>query len=372
MTANHPPAQQKKPPQPSAITKMPTKLAAAVWPALVLLLVLGVVLGAAQGAADISPAAAAKILLAPLKVFDRLFANVPATATQAGILWRLRLPRVAMAGLVGASLAVAGAVFQCLFRNPMADPYVLGVSSGAALGAVLAMLTAEKTLRHGFFSVPAFAFAGGVGALLLVYHVARVGRAVPVMSLLLTGIAMGSFLSAGVSLLTYFAGEKLDQVVFWMMGGVQAAGWRKIAVMLPYAAAGFGIIYSKHKEMDILLLGEETAQTLGVATEPLKKMLLAAASLLVAAAVSTSGIIGFVGLVVPHFVRLVFGPGHRRLLGASAILGAALLIHADTLARTIIAPAELPVGIITATVGAPVFILLIKRRKQLRYFGAGG
>jgi iron complex transport system permease protein len=288
------------------------------------------------------------------------------------ILLQIRVPRVLLAAAVGSSLAVSGAVFQGLFRNPMADPYVIGISSGAALGAVFAMLGGYSLAVGGFGAVPLFAFFGGLATIMLVYSMARVGRAVPVMTLLLAGIAVSAFLSALVSLLTYFAGERLHQVIFWMMGGLGGATWQQVYVMLPYALVGYICVSFFSRELNAMLLGEETASHLGVNTEAVKKILLAGASLLVAAAVSTSGIIGFVGLVVPHFVRLVAGPDHRFLIPASALLGGALLIATDTLARIIIAPSELPVGIITALIGAPMFVYLLKKRRKLRYFGGGG
>lgn len=287
------------------------------------------------------------------------------------ILLQIRVPRVLLAATVGSSLAVSGAIFQGLFRNPMADPYVIGISSGAALGAVVAMLSGFSLAVGGFGAVPLFAFLGGSATILLVYSMARVGRAVPVMTLLLAGIAVSAFLSALVSLLTYFAGEKLHQVIFWLMGGLGGATWQQVKVMVPYALIGYLIVSIFSRELNAMLLGEETASHLGVDTEKVKKILLAGASLLVAAAVSTSGIIGFVGLVVPHFVRLVAGPDHRFLIPASALLGGVLLIATDTLARVIIAPTELPVGIITALIGAPLFVYLLKKRKKLRYFGGG-
>ncbi len=284
------------------------------------------------------------------------------------ILLELRMPRVVLAGVVGAALASAGAVFQGLFRNPMADSYVIGVSSGAAFGAVAAMLLGLPAVWGGVGAVPIFAFAGGAATLLLVYQMARVGKEVPVMPLLLAGIALSAFLSAMVSLLTYFADDRLHQVVFWIMGGLGGATWLKVKIMVPYVLFGFGLVYFFHRELNAMLFGEETARHLGIDTEKVKKILLAGSALMVAAAVSTSGIIGFVGLVVPHFIRLLTGPDHRRLLPASAVLGAVLLIVTDTVGRVIIAPRELPVGIITALLGAPLFLYLLKKRKKLRYF----
>ncbi len=298
--------------------------------------------------------------------------NGDIAAVHEDIILQIRLPRVLLAAVVGSSLAVAGASFQGLFRNPMADPYVIGISSGAALGAVFAMLSGFSLAVGGFGAVPLFAFAGGITTIIVVYSMARVGQAVPVMTLLLAGIAISAFLSALVSLLTYFAGEKLHMVVFWMMGGLGGATWQQVQVMIPYALVGYVIVSVFSRELNAMLLGEETASHLGVNTERVKKIILVGSSMLVAAAVSTSGIIGFVGLVVPHFVRLVAGPDHRFLLPAAALLGGALLIATDTLARVIIAPSELPVGIITALIGAPMFVYLLKKRKKLRYFGGGG
>lgn len=325
----------------------------------------------------ITAAAAVSIGAVPLSlrevghVFLELFGISSGTQVdpiKRDILLNMRLPRVALAGAVGAALATAGAAFQGLFRNPMADSYVIGVSSGAALGAVAAILLGLPVAWGGIGAVPLFAFAGGALTLLLVYRMARVGSEVPVMPLLLAGIAVSAFLSALISLLTYFADERLHQVVFWIMGGLGGATWAKVRMMVPYALLGFGCVYFYHRELNAMLFGEETAHHLGIDIEKVKKVLLGGSSLMVAAAVSTSGIIGFVGLVVPHFIRLLIGPDHRRLLPASALLGAALLMVTDTLGRTIIAPRELPVGIITALLGAPLFIYLLRRRKKLRYF----
>ncbi|MGI6317464.1 MAG: FecCD family ABC transporter permease [Dethiobacteria bacterium] len=288
--------------------------------------------------------------------------------TSRDIVLNIRLPRVILAGLVGAALAVAGATFQGLFRNPLADPYIIGVSSGAALGASFAIVSGLSLGFAGFGAVPIMAFAGGLVAILLVYRLSRTGNRVSVMTLLLAGIAVNAFLSALVSLFVYFAGEKMHQVVFWMMGGLEGARWSYITGMAPYVLAGFLVIYFFARELNALLLGEDTAYFLGIDAEMFKKVFLVAASLLVSAAVSTSGIIGFVGLVVPHVVRLLAGPDHHFLLPASALTGAILLIGADTLARTVIAPTELPVGIITALLGAPFFLYLLRNQKKIRYF----
>ncbi|BCV23892.1 iron ABC transporter permease [Gelria sp. Kuro-4] len=314
------------------------------------------------GAADISPAELLRAL-GPV--------HTPAAAQSAvnrAIIWELRLPRVALAALVGAALAVAGATFQALFRNPMADPYVIGVSSGAALGATLALLLALNFRFLDVGAVPLLAFTGALGTVAVVYQLGRVGNAVSLLTLLLAGIAVGSFLSALVSLLVYFAGQRLHQVVFWLMGGFEGADWSKVRLALPYFALGTAVILVHARELNALLLGEDTALHLGVEVERAKKLLLAGAALLTATAVAVSGLIGFVGLVVPHALRLLGGPDHRYLIPASALAGAALLVAADTLARTIIAPTELPVGLITALSGGPFFLYILRNRKKLRLF----
>jgi iron complex transport system permease protein len=338
---------------------------------LIILLIISMLSAMIMGAVSIGWKNVIVIILEALPFYEPVSAAEIAPVYR-DILLQIRIPRVLLAAAVGSSLAVAGAVFQGLFRNPMADPYVIGISSGAALGAVFAMLSGFSLALGGFGAVPLFAFAGGITTIILVYSMARVGRAVPVMTLLLAGIAVSAFLSALVSLLTYFAGEKLHQVIFWMMGGLGGATWHQVRVMIPYALVGYICVSLFSRELNAMLLGEETASNLGVDTEKVKKILLAGASLLVAAAVSTNGIIGFVGLVVPHFVRLIAGPDHRFLIPASALLGGSLLIATDALARIVIAPSELPVGIITALIGAPMFVYLLKKRKKLRYFGGGG
>lgn len=292
----------------------------------------------------------------------------PIADTTRDIVLNIRLPRVLLAALVGASLAVAGAAFQGIFRNPLADPYFIGVSSGASLGATIAITGGVYLGFRGFGSVPLLAFAGGLAAIALVYRLSRQGDRVPVIMLLLAGIAANAFLSALVSLFIFFAGEHLRQVVYWLMGGFGGARWIYVKVMMPYFIAGFGCIYFFARELNAMLLGEETAHFLGIDTEKLKKIFLLASSLLVSAAVSVSGSIGFIGLVVPHMVRLLAGPDHFFLLPASAVSGAVLLIAADTLARTAIAPVELPVGIITALLGVPFFLYLLRKRKELKYF----
>lgn len=280
------------------------------------------------------------------------------------IILELRLPRVLLAALVGSALAIAGAVFQALFRNPMADPYVLGVSAGAALGATVAFLFPLNYLPLGIGFVPLAAFGGAILTVILVSCLARYGGYVSLYNMLLSGIAVGAFFSALVSLLMYFSRRHLQQVVFWLMGGLNRANWPYVRLALPYFILGFAVALIHARALNALLLGEETAASLGVEVERTKKWLLVSASLLTATAVAVSGPIGFVGLIVPHVLRLLVGPDHRLLLPASAFGGAILVVVADTLARTVIAPTELPVGLIMSLGGAPFFISMLRHQKR--------
>ena len=321
-----------------------------------------ILLGVGYGGVKLMPGQIVLILLHKLPLIKD-FINPSWSATHETIIIVLRLPRVLLAGLVGAGLALAGTTFQGLFRNPMADPFVIGVSSGAALGAVCAMLL--QSVMHLVFplAIPVFAFVFAILTILLVYQLARTGGRVPVMTLLLAGVAVSSLLSALVSLLMFFSGSQLHQLVFWMMGGFSGRGWNYVYMFIPYGILGTTIILIYARELNVLLLGEESAQHLGIEVEKVKRHLLIAAALLTGAAVSVSGLIGFIGLIIPHIVRMLVGPDHRLLLPTVAILGAVVLILADLLARILLAPDELPVGIVTALLGAPFFIYLLRKQK---------
>jgi cobalamin transport system permease protein len=273
------------------------------------------------------------------------------------ILWRLRLPRALLAGAVGAALATAGAIFQGLFRNPLADPFVVGVSGGAALGAVTAIILG---LTAG---IPAFAFVGGLGAVILVYRLARVRGRVPIATLLLAGFAVGSLASATLSILLMTHTRNFGDIMLWLMGSfVQTDAWGRLAVMAPAALAALAVAYACSRDLNLFLLGEESARHLGVDVERSKAILLATGAVATAAAVSSAGIIGFVGLIVPNLARALVGPDHRRMLPVCAVLGAALVATADFAARSILRGAELPVGAITAVAGAPFFLIVLKRK----------
>ncbi len=281
------------------------------------------------------------------------------------ILMDLRLPRVLGALAAGAGLAAAGALMQGLFRNPLADPYVLGSSSGAGLGAILAMALSLRWSFLGFGAVAALAFAGALGSILLVYLIARVGWRTPATHLLLAGVAVGSLLAALMSFVMLFSSAiqtQLRSAFVWLLGGVSLSGWDELRMVLPMVSVAVLLSMGLARPLDALSLGEEAAAHLGVPIERSKLLAIAAAALLTALSVSISGLIGFVGLVIPHAVRLVIGPAHRLLIPASALAGGCFLVLADLAARTIIAPNEVPVGIITAFLGAPFFLYLLKRR----------
>jgi iron complex transport system permease protein len=278
------------------------------------------------------------------------------------VIMLIRIPRVILAAFVGASLAVCGAVLQSLFRNPMADPFILGISNGAALGAS-AVLLYGVSFGLGLFNLPLAAFVSGTITILLVYELARTGNRVETNTLLLSGIAAAAFMSACTSFLLFTSNENLHQVIFWMMGGLAGRTWEHVAMLLPFTLLGIGVFLTLARPLNALMFGEESALYLGVPVERLKKILLVVSAVVTGAAVAVSGIIGFVGLIVPHVVRLVAGPDHRTLLPLSVFVGATLLILADLLARIVIAPAELPIGVITALCGAPFFVYLLRSRR---------
>jgi len=280
---------------------------------------------------------------------------------EATILWELRLPRVALAATVGAALAAAGAVYQGLFRNPLADPFVIGASGGAALGAVIAMIAGGGAVG----AVPAAAFAGTVAAVLLVYGLGGIGPRASPLTLLLAGAALSTILGAMVSLLMVLNDRSLSATFAWLLGGLGGRGWSQVMTAVAYVVPGLAVTVALARPLDALALGEETASSLGVSLGRLRFLVVAAASLLTAASVSVAGVIGFIGLMAPHLARMLVGAAHVRLVPAAALIGALLLILADAAARTWFAPAEVPVGIMTSLMGGPFFLYLLKRRGGL-------
>lgn len=327
---------------------------------LIVVLGLTLIITATLGPAHIPPLIVLKMLAGRLPLLNSLVAPSWSVSEET-IIFQIRLPRIILGVLVGAALGVAGTAMQGLFKNPMADPYIIGISAGAALGATLAMVTIASL---SVYMVPLMAFIFAMGAIFLVYNIARVGGKLPTSTLLLSGIAVTLFLSAITSFMMYISGEKLHGIVFWLMGGLWASSWDDVWMTLPGILIGTTIIYIFARDLNVMLLDEEPAQHLGVDVERLKKIIMTFTSLITASAVAVSGIIGFVGLIIPHAMRILVGPDHRILLPCSALVGGVFLVWADTLARTIIAPTEIPVGIITSIFGAPFFIYLLRKKKK--------
>lgn len=279
------------------------------------------------------------------------------------IIWKLRFPRVLMAFLEGASLSAAGAVMQGLFKNPMADPYVLGVSSGASLGAVVGIITGVGRVL-GLWALPSLSFVFALLSVALVYVVSRRNGRLDTWSLLLSGIALSSLVSSLIALLMVIFRERLDEIVFWTMGGLSRATWPSVLWTLVYGSAGFVVIWWLSYPLNAISLGDEPAFHLGIPVERVKKWLLWASALITASSVAFTGPVGFVGLVVPHTVRLLIGPDHFWLLPSSALFGGSFLILADLLARTLASPLEIPTGVVTALFGAPFFLYLLKTSRR--------
>jgi len=277
------------------------------------------------------------------------------------ILLEYRLPRVALAGVVGFSLSTSGAALQGLLGNPLADPYIVGVSAGAAVGASAAILAGVQAAFHGL-GVPAAAFIGALAALLVVVAVARTDGRLPVRSFLLAGVVVGSFCWSAVTLLLAVSGQSMQEVMYWLLGSLSGADRTRLVMSAVPAAAAAAGLWLFSKDLNLISLGEEPAHHLGVRVETVKGIIIALAALATASAVAVSGVIGFVGLVIPHIARSLVGPDHRVLLPSCGLLGAAFMMLADTAARTLLGATELPVGVITALLGAPFFCYVLRTR----------
>jgi iron complex transport system permease protein len=328
----------------------------------VTLLVLSTILGAVSllslgtGAVAIPAGRVVEVLV--------LLPRAEQSVTDVTIIWELRLPRVLLAGLIGGGLGAAGAGYQGLFRNPLADPFVIGASSGAALGATLAIVCGLSQSVLGEAAVSAAALLGALGAVASVYAIASIGGHVPIPSLLLAGVAVSSFIGATVSLLMFLNDEKLITIFNWLMGSLSGRGWRALVTTAPLVLAGILGLWLQARALDSLAFGEETAASLGLRLGRFRFFVVVAASLATAAGVAAGGIIGFVGLISPHVARPLVGARHALLIPASALLGAVLLVLADDFARTIASPAELPVGVMTALLGGPFFLAILKTRRR--------
>ena len=309
------------------------------------------------GAANITAIDTFKIILSQIPIVNNFIDVSQVPQTSFTIVTKVRLPRVLLGGLIGMNLSVVGATYQGIFKNPMADPYILGISSGAALGSAFSIVL-------GLNNNAVLAFIGALLTTYLVYSVARVGNKAPTVNLLLAGVAVSFFLSSIISLLMVLFTKQIDKIVFWSLGSLASANWNRVVLVFALSIPMIILIIANSRELNIISTGEESAKNLGVNTEKTKKFLLIISSLLIATSVSFTGIIGFVGLIIPHSVRILYGADHKRLLPLSALYGIGFIIICDTLARILIAPTEIPIGAITSFFGAPYFIYLLYKNKK--------
>ncbi|MCE5168769.1 iron ABC transporter permease [Paenibacillus profundus] len=329
------------------------------------LLLLSVVGCLAVGSVQMPLGEMTRILLHHIPGLDSIF-PVTWDDASAQIMMKVRFPRVVLAMLVGAALGVAGTAFQGVLRNPLADPYTLGVSSGASVGAALLIYFGLQYALLGEWTIPVVAFATGTLTLIIVMRLANDGGKIPIETLILSGVVMQAFLGAIVSFLVAMTKQTINEILFWVMGSLALRGWSYTVVLGPYLAIGIIILISYARPLNLLALGERQASHLGLHVERTKWVVLLTATLITAAAVSVSGVIGFVGLVVPHILRLIVGPDYRYLIPLSAVGGAIYVMWADTIARTAFAPTEIPLGVVTAFIGAPFFAYLLIRNKRTK------
>ncbi len=330
-----------------------------------LVLAVMLVLSVAVGPVYIAPGTVLSLLAAKL---GGPMLPLEATETFSTILFQIRLPHALLIVLTGAALAGSGASYQGLFRNPLADPYLIGVAAGAGLGAVIAMSIRWPADLLGLYVVPAAAFAGACVTVLIVYSLARYGKSLPTTTLILAGVAISSFATSLTSFLMLRSNEELRRATGWLLGGSLMSGWQPVVAVLPYVIVGLAVLLMSGHALNVLQFGEEQASQMGLPAERVKFLLILAASLTAASAVAFSGIIGFIGLIVPHLVRLVWGADYRRLIPLSIISGGSALLIADLLSRVVLAPQIVPVGIVTALAGAPFFLWVLRRAKNQGYW----
>lgn len=333
---------------------------------LLIILIVLIIIAASIGAAKISIKDTGLIIASFIPGVNYFINVEDLNPQEIVIISQIRLPRIFLSIFVGIALASAGVIFQGLFRNPMADPFVIGVSAGAAFGATIGLVFITGVGLLGISTITIFALLGALATTFLVYSISSARGKVSVTTLLLSGIALSAMLSAMTSFIMIFRTHDLAKIIFWIMGGLTAASWYKFNIIAPMVVVLIIISGFYMRDLNIISLGDERAAQLGVQTDRVKKILLIMASLIAALAVSVSGIIGFVGLVTPHILRLIVGPDHKILYPTSAVAGGIVLLMSDTLARTILMPREIPVGIITSIVGVPFFLyLLVKSKKQV-------
>jgi len=302
------------------------------------------------------------VFISPKELWQVITGNGSEISTS--ILWKIRLPRTVLVALTGMALGGSGATYQGLFRNPLADPFLIGIASGAGLGAVIAMSIEWPYSFWGLMAIPMAAFIAALITVFIVYSLARVGQTIPTTNLILAGVAFSSFATSLTSFLMIRSTSEVRRALGWLLGGATQNNWNAILAMLPYLLIGLGVLLFSGHALNLLQFGDEQAQQLGLNVTRAKRILLIASSLTTAAAVAFSGIIGFIGLIVPHLIRLWFGPDYKRLLPLSILGGGTALLASDIIARILIAPQEIPVGIITALAGAPFFLWILRRSKN--------
>lgn len=321
--------------------------------------------------AVIASLAIGAVFIPPASLLDLFSASLPGlgnspivSETFRTILFSIRLPHTILMALTGAALGASGAAYQGLFQNPLADPYLIGVASGAGLGAVLAMSYHWPDNAFSYFAIPAAAFLGGLITVAVVYGLARSGRTIPTTTLILAGVAVGSFASAMTTFLMFRSDGEVRRALAWLLGGSTLSGWGPVIAGLPYLVLGTGLLLTTGHALNVLQFGDEQAHQLGLHVDRAKALVILAATLTTAAAVAFTGIIGFIGLIIPHVIRIIWGPDYRKLIPLSLIGGATALLMADLLARVLLAPQQLPVGVITALAGAPFFLWVLRRYQR--------
>ena len=331
---------------------------------LLMILIATAVISVSLGSSDIGISDVYRLICSKIPIVKNYVDVSGIASTYSTIIFKVRMPRLLLAAFVGAALSMSGCAYQGVFRNPLSDPYILGISSGAALFATIAVVSGISVNFLGLGSISIFAFVGAILTVAVVYYVSRIGGGVSLVNMLLTGTAISTMLSAIISLILLFNHDQMTKIYLWTMGSFTSASFRKVIFLCLFVIVCGTVLIAFSRKLNILNLGEEEAMSLGINTKRLRIIVVVTASLLVAASVSVSGIIGFVGLIIPHSVRMIFGSDNVKIMTYGAIIGAIFLMVCDTIARVVLAPTEIPIGIITAIFGAPYFIFLVFVRKN--------
>jgi iron complex transport system permease protein len=331
---------------------------------LIFLLLIVIIISTGMGYIKISPAQVLKVIFFKITGIPRFLQGIDSVFPY--VIMDVRLPRILTSAIVGAGLSIAGVIFQGILLNPLADPYTLGISAGAAFGASLALLLNITFL--GIYSVPLFAFIGAVATLVAVISLSSFDGQSSSNNLILSGIIVSAILSAGISFLKYVADEQVSVIIFWLMGSFGSKTWTDVFLTFLFVSTGILICLFFARDLNIISLGDRSANSLGIETDRVRITLLVTASMITAVCVSVSGIIGFVGLIIPHLMRFIVGPDNRRLIPASALVGSILLLSADTITRAVL-PAEVPIGVLTALIGGPCFCYIFKKNRLVKSYG---